>query len=220
MVQFGLGPLRDMLGQLLARRQEIDWPAWRAETPAGLVRRWEAFWRNGALPRVAAHRPSPRRRPNLDVIRRDAPSHPVMRQRCDALRELFPSLGEGKEIPSVFEAILENARVQGGGTKKAWASEADYNAFRDAAGKLRDSIKAVKPLLAFDAAAALGAAENALRLTAVAEGVAAAYEGRKRELAAMDFNDLLIRRPRTPPRPARRGIAKTTRRPNPAPPGR
>ena len=47
--------------------------------------------------------------------------------------------------------------------------------------------------MAFDSAAALPAAETALRLTAVAEGVAGAYEGRKRELAAMDFNDLLIR---------------------------
>ena len=36
-------------------------------------------------------------------------------------------------------------------------------------------------------------AETALRLLAVADGVAAAYEAEKRELAALDFNDLLIR---------------------------
>ncbi len=193
-VQFGLGPLGDMVRQLLARRQEIDWAKWRAETPAGLVGRWQAFWREVALPGVAARiARSPEAAEVLAVIARESPSHPVMRQRCDALRELLPSLAEGKETAAILEAILENARVQGGGGKKAWTSEENYNALRDAAAKLRDAIKAVKPLLAFDPAAALPAAETALRLTAVAQGVADAYEARKRELAAMDFNDLLIR---------------------------
>ena len=84
-VRFGLGSLRDMVGQLLTRRQEIDWPKWRAETPDGLVQRWEAFWREVAMPRIASRiADSPEAVEILDVIRRDTASHPLMRQRCDA----------------------------------------------------------------------------------------------------------------------------------------
>ena len=76
----------------------------------------------------------------LEVVRRETPSHIVMRQRCDALAELLPSLAASKEIPTILTAILENARVQGGGGKKAWASEENYNALRDAAAKLADDL--------------------------------------------------------------------------------
>ena len=42
-----------MVRQLLARRQEIDWAAWREETPDGLLARWEAYSRGDTLPRAA-----------------------------------------------------------------------------------------------------------------------------------------------------------------------
>ena len=42
-VQFGLAGLRDMVAQLLAARQDIDWPQWRKETVDGLLGRWEDY---------------------------------------------------------------------------------------------------------------------------------------------------------------------------------
>ena len=51
-VQYGLAGLREMVGRLLAERQQIDWDYWRGETPSQLLARWEDFSRNDTLPRV------------------------------------------------------------------------------------------------------------------------------------------------------------------------
>ena len=82
--------------------------------------------------------------------------------------------------------------MQGGGGKKAWPSEELYETFRDAAESLRKLIDHVQKPLDFDPQAARPLAEAGLRLLAVSDGVAAAYEEEKRELAALDFNDLLL----------------------------
>ena len=195
-VQFGLGSLRDMVGQLLARRQEIDWPTWRAEKPGGLVQRWEAFCARSRCLRVAARiARSPEAAEVLDVIRRDvafASAHAAaMRRAAGTLavagREQGDSGDPGGDS-SKTPACRAAGRRRLGRAKRITTPSATPPQ------SSAMSIKAVKPLLAFDPAAALPAAETALRLTAVAEGVAGAYEGRKRELAAMDFNDLLILR--------------------------
>ena len=83
--------------------------------------------------------------------------------------------------------------MQGGGGKKAWSSEEVYDAFRNAAEELRTTIDKVGPQTAFDAAAALPAAEAALNLLSVTRGLEEAFQRRKAELAALDFDDLLIR---------------------------
>ena len=97
------------------------------------------------------------------------------------------------DVITTLAAIRENAKVQGGGGKKAWPSEDIYESFRDAAAELRGLIDQTQKRLAFEAEAARPAAETALRLLAVCDGVAAAYEAEKRDLAALDFDDLLIR---------------------------
>ena len=50
--RFSLDRLRDMIARLLAARQEIDWPLWRAETAEGLAARWQEFWRRDTVPRI------------------------------------------------------------------------------------------------------------------------------------------------------------------------
>ncbi len=211
-VEFGLAGLRDMVRQLLARRQEIDWPQWRGETAAGLLARWEKFYRTDALPRAADRiARCPAAATILSILREHVPSHPVMRARAAALLEQLPGLTEkgvrnllperpsgcsAQKVPDTFflplAAIRENAKVQGGGTKKDWPSETVYEAFRDAAAKLRKAVDDVIEKVNFEPEAARPVAEIALRLLAVADGVAAAYESEKRELAALDFTDLLI----------------------------
>ena len=83
-VQFGLAGLRDMVRRLLARRQDIDWNPWRAETVEGLLAAWERSARDEALPRAAARiARSAARPPKCSASsRRDLPSHPLMRQRA------------------------------------------------------------------------------------------------------------------------------------------
>ncbi len=116
-----------------------------------------------------------------------------MRERCEFLRVKLPQLPSAADPAAALEEIREAARVQGGGGKNGWPSEDLYAAFRDAAKELRDTIDKVADQTAFDPAAALPAAEAALGLLAVTHGLADAFQKRKTELAALDFDDLLIR---------------------------
>jgi ATP-dependent helicase/nuclease subunit A len=217
-VQFSLAGLRDMVRRLLAERQEIDWPQWRHETVEGLLARWERYWREEALPRAAQRvARSAQAAEILRILRDHFPAHPVMGPRAAALRDQLTTLGATAGLSSsvsctagqassgtwraggsgdaraALAALRENAKVQGGGGKAAWSSEEVYGRFRDAAQGLRKGIDEVQNRVAFDPEAARGSAASALRLLAVADGVAAAYEAEKRAAAALDFTDLLIR---------------------------
>ncbi len=106
--------------------------------------------------------------------------------------ETIPAEAGTTNVAELLQDIRDTAKVQGGGTKKNWATEEIYERFRDAAKGLRDAIDGVKGRLAFDAEAARPAAEAALRLVALAGEVAGQYDHRKSELGVLDFNDLLI----------------------------
>jgi ATP-dependent helicase/nuclease subunit A len=191
--RFGLESLRGMVATLLGRRDLIDWPQWREVTPDELVARWEGFSREVAGPRRAETiARSEAAQAVLRIAREQSPRHPTMADRCRVLVERMSRLPESTDLAADLEAILEAARVEGGGGKRAWPSAQVYARFRDAARKLRDEVKSAAADLAIDAPAARPAAEAGLRLLSVAESVEDAYESRKRELAALDFNDLLI----------------------------
>jgi len=195
--RFSLDRLRDMIARLLAARQGIDWPLWRSETAEGLVARWQEFWRRDTLPRLLRQvAESPDAKKLLDLAMRYPPNHPTMRERCDLLLEQLPKLRDANETSAPHELlalIRENAKVQGGGTKKHWVNEDVYEQFKDAAKRLRDRIDKVQPQMQFDPAAARPAAETSLQAIGLAGDVAEQYDGRKRELGMLDFDDLLIR---------------------------
>jgi len=194
MVRFGLKRLYDMIRVLLDRRGEIDWRRWREETVDGLLKRWEDYWRSDTLPRVLTQvAESPAARTVLEIARRHTPDHAEMRQRCQLLLERLPHLPASDDPQAALESIRESAQVKGGGGKKVWPSEEIYEKFRDAATKLRGEIKQRQPFRSFDAEAARPAAEAALWLVAVADGVNEAYESEKQARSVLDFNDLLIR---------------------------
>ena len=86
-----------------------------------------------------------------------------MRERGELLCDKLPQLPEAADPAAALAEIREAARVQGGGGKKAWSSEDVYDAFRDAAEELRDTIDKVADQTAFDPAAALPAAQAALQ---------------------------------------------------------
>ncbi|MGO9111388.1 MAG: UvrD-helicase domain-containing protein, partial [Thermoguttaceae bacterium] len=193
-VKYGLAGLREMVGRLLGERQQIDWEYWRGETPGQLLARWEDFWRSDTLPRVLAKvSKSPAAGKILQILREETPANAVMRDRGKLLSDRLPRLPEAPDAAAALAEIRDAARVQGGGGKNAWSSEGTYDAFRNAAEELRKTIDKVAPQTAFDAAAALPAADAALSLLAVAHSLADAFGQRKTELAALDFDDLLIR---------------------------
>ncbi len=193
-VAFGLESLREMLAAMLDRRRQIEWVRWRDVTPDELVAEWDRYRREvtllTALENIAR---SPEARAVLRIARQHCPDHPEMQKRCRVLLERIPPLPESADPHVDLETIAQNARVQGGGGKKAWADETAYEEFRGAAGGLRKAIDKARSLMSFDTAAARGAAEAGLRVLALAQTVAEAYEARKQEVAALDFDDLLVR---------------------------
>ncbi len=202
---YSFDQLRKMIAELLDSRQEIDWATWQSETPEGLAARWQDFWQRDTLPRLLCQiADSADAKTLLALAGRYPPDHPVMRERCDLLRELLPKLcgagvppaieraGETPAPQDLLAAIRENAKVQGGGTKKHWVNEEVYEQFKEAAKRLRDRIDKLQPQMQFDPAAARPAAELSLQAIGLAADVAEQYDRRKRELGRLDFDDLLI----------------------------
>ena len=193
-VLFGLDQLHQMIRTLLGRRQDIDWIAWQAETPEGLVARWEDYWRSEALPRALRQvAESPAARTVLEMARQDACSNAKMQRRFESLLEQFPGLCDAADPAGALASIRENAKVVGGGGKKAWADESTYERFKTAAEQLRKAVDRVARYTTFDAQAARSTAASALQLLDATAAVAGRYDRRKQELGVLDFDDLLIR---------------------------
>ena len=161
--RYSFDRLREMIAELLAARQEIDWAVWQRETPEGLVARWQDFWQRDTLPRLLRQiAESADAKTLLDLAGRYPPDHPVMRERCDALLEQIPNFvvqasrllrrraGEMPAPQELLAAIRENAKVQGGGTKKHWVNEEVYEQFKEAAKRLRERIDKLQPQMQFD----------------------------------------------------------------------
>ena len=122
-VQFGLGGLREMVRQLLAQRQEIDWPQWRGETDAGVLARWETYWRDDTLPRAAER-----------IVRLPAVAtilaHPP-RQSAVASGDVPAGRGAAEQLPALAS---ERARGRAGAT---WRQSAKMPGCKAAAARRR-----------------------------------------------------------------------------------
>ncbi len=193
-IQFGLRRLAAMIAQLLSRRQEIDWDCWLAVDAGSLVSRWGKYHHDKALPlllqQVVA---SDEAKTVLEIARLGPSANPEMKSRIAFLLDALPHLGESTDAQAIVAKIREAAKIQGAGSKKEWISEELYEKYREAAKKLRETIDAIKDKLDFDPEKALPAAETGLCLLALAGEVGHAYQEEKQSLAALDFNDLLIR---------------------------
>ncbi len=195
-VQFGLDGLRAMVRQFVleATPQLLD--AWRDVAPDTIVEHWSEFFAQ-LKPKIAAQvAGSNDSQRVLQILRENIPSQATMQQRRTSLLEALGSLEEFSGDDSLaerFDQIDCNARVQGGGGPKAWASKEIYESFRNAATALRKQVDAFAELAAFDSAAALPAAQLGSQLLRIADEVYQSYSVRKAELRVLDFGDLLVR---------------------------
>ncbi len=192
-VQFGLERLPTLLTQLLGHRQEIDFCAGRDLSCDTLLTRWQDAWHTEVRPRLLASiARCAAAQTILRIVDRETPSYPVMAERCTLLRRGLGGLAESADPVAELAAIREAARVQGGGNAKAWSDAETFAAFRDAASELRKVIDRAGERLAFDVHAARPAAEVSLTLLDLSAQVNEAYAARKAELAALDFDDLIL----------------------------
>ena len=86
-------------------------------------------------------------------------------RRCRVSRE------RGRALAEELRVIREHAKVQGAGRADDWSNAEAYEAYRDAATKLREKIDKLEVPVSFDASAALEAARVGSQLLAIAAGV-------------------------------------------------
>ena len=197
-VQFSLDRVRQMLRSLVRRGDAEEFARWLECQPAEQVEIWREYHRQVAVPAVLGRiGRSADARAILSVLADNIPSHPTMQQRRLALlAELTVLRDEPATIAdptAALETIRENAKVQGGGTKKNWDSEDAYDTFKCAAERLRKLIDTQAKVLTFDSAAALPAAVAGQKLLRLATRLATAYVERKQALGMLDYDDLLSR---------------------------
>jgi ATP-dependent helicase/nuclease subunit A len=193
-VYYGLNTLRRHLSRLLTHTFDLDYEQWLARTPEELLERWSQYHREHVLPCLLRRiSEGPAASTAWHIINRCEPNHPVMQERFAHLRRLLPRLPESADPAADLAALREHARVQGGGSKKAWETEEQYESFKNASEELRGQIDKVRELIDFDAQAARPAAVAGLQLLEVARPIARAYAAEKRELGCLDFDDLLVR---------------------------
>jgi len=192
-VHFRLHGLIEMIGQLLRRRQEIDWACWRGVTADTLTTKWQEYYRNQALPRMLQKIvASPEAKTVLEIARQNPSSHPVMRAQLAFLLDNLPKLAECADLPATLSELRKATMIRGAGTKKNWLSEELYAKYCEAVKSLRDTIDGFKDQIAFDPEAARPAAEIGLQLLLLADGANQAYDTEKQSRGVLDFNDLLI----------------------------
>jgi ATP-dependent helicase/nuclease subunit A len=191
---FGVGAVRGMLLAILNRRHEVDFEAWRSKRPDDLVAVWQAAHAEQIVPGLLAGvAGGDAARELLAFLKENKADHPEMKERCAALRESLPKLRQAKNARKALEGVLENAYVRGGGNQEAWQSEEVYEQAKVLLERLRREVERALKDLEFDPAEARRAAAAGLQLLEIAERVFRAYEERKRSLACLDFDDLLIR---------------------------
>ena len=196
--RFDLRLLDEMLRDLVRGCTAAEFDAWRSVSPDDQLACWHTFHKQSVLAEIGRELAGTSAAQTvLAVLREHEPDHPVMRERRHVLLEKLASLA-ATDAPAAslladLEAIQANARVQGGGSAKAWDSDEAYERFKSAATKLRDSAKTACAMAAFDRDAAREAAVVGLQLFTLADAAQLRYAERKRELNVLDFNDLLSR---------------------------
>jgi ATP-dependent helicase/nuclease subunit A len=193
---FRLDSLRFALRTFVLQGTAEDFERWLQIGPDEQVARWLEFHRESVLPEIGrqvAHCSASHE--ILRLLQNETIDNATMRERRGVLLEKLASLDRlpvaGARLRADLNAIQENAKVQGGGTARTWASPVAFERFKHAAGKLRERIGELLPLVSFDPLAARSSAVVGGQMLGIADGVRREYSRRKQEMGALDFNDLL-----------------------------
>ncbi|HEY2883073.1 MAG TPA: UvrD-helicase domain-containing protein, partial [Pirellulales bacterium] len=190
-VDFGLDSLHNMIASLLSYGRAIDFDAWLARTPAEITTIWQRFHQQhvvSAVLRMITQSTASRRLISFLESLAEVPTT-LETARSLLLTEL-PGLANSKRPQAVLVEMHEVARLPKGG-KKVWASEELSDQFRDLAKSFRDQIDKRTNSLEFDPQAAEIDAKAGKQFLALARVVHDRYAAKKKELAWLDFNDLL-----------------------------
>lgn len=189
--------LRDVIGMiraLLEKRADLDLDAWADCSVDKVLDRWEQYFREEYLPaQMQTFLESELVQHTQELLTRHRSSNRNMEEMRTNVLRLLPDLPRTTKLAATLEELNANCRVQGGGGAKAWDTPEVYENVKNAFTKLRNEIKDLLAAINFNRSAARSAAENGLRVLRVTRPILAEYTRRKIELAALDFDDLLIR---------------------------
>jgi ATP-dependent helicase/nuclease subunit A len=191
--EFGLGRAQGLLTSLALQRYRIDFAKWEGKSASELAKFWENHWHSTVVPEMlrelAESFPAKR---TLELLKEHTTDHAVMKLRRETLLKVLPSLAAAEE-PAVFlDALRENARVQGGGSKNNWEPKDGYDDIKEALTDLRDQIDKVRKQLDYNPDDLLRGAEISLCALRATQAVGAHYDETKRDSAVVDFDDLLL----------------------------
>jgi ATP-dependent helicase/nuclease subunit A len=200
---FGLARLKEQVTSLLHCRHDAAFHKWLAVTPEDFhskLHEMLTVWldRNEhegldiCLRQVAQNG---RTDEIVHLLRGVEPAKPLFQEAKQVLLELLPKLKTWPTTPEQLDTIMQYARVKSVDgpyicTAKDWGDKEAYSHYSKHCEALRKCIEANK-VLPWNAQAAQEVAELGLKMLRVTSAVAEQYEGRKRALGKLDFDDLL-----------------------------
>lgn len=192
-VQFGLERTRELLQSLTTQRfsQVLSDPL---QTSAQeLADRWIRDWKTQFVPKlIARFRDSPLIQQVLQAIADEPSNHQVMKERISYLISVLSPTAIWQDPRQILEAVAEAARVQGGGGKKDWNSDEQYEKAKFALQKLREKAGALLADLEFNPENVASAAEHSCRAVRLVDQIGREFDAAKRNQSALDFDDLLL----------------------------
>ena len=187
----GMEATREIIGKLVSGRAKADLDEWSRLDPAALLHRWREASRLLVAPAVL--REAARcLEPCIELFDEYSCSHPKMNARIAALRLALVELPGAIGPAALLASIVEEGRVQGGGTSKDWASPEIHKEVGKSLEKLRTQIKDLSKFFDDDPTAP-DAADHCLAVARLAAGAVADYRRAKAEAGSLDFDDLLLK---------------------------
>ncbi len=193
--EFGLSRACELLAMFVQERYRIDFAQWEQKTVQHLAGEWDERWHKVFVPRLLREAADSKLAERLiELLDEHVPANAVMRERRLVLLENVRRLAEDEiDVQTRLELLKQNARVQGGGTKKDWESEGIYTDVKETLADFRTLIEKLQKQLDFDPAYSLRGAEIGLCALRAAAKVGAVYDAEKAEAGLLDFDDLLLR---------------------------
>lgn len=177
----------------LMRHQDAEgWKRWLAKPPEAVAAGWQGADRERLLPAYIEHLITsvPKIAHCLTLLRKLECVGPITRANVARILQETPALAKAYDLATAVKDLTEAAKV-GKERAKAWNSEADYEAVRDAFEGFRKELPERLGLFMEAAEELPEAVMVGQRFLRVAEAAAQTYRLRKRRNGVVDFQDLL-----------------------------
>ncbi|MBM4076998.1 MAG: hypothetical protein FJ267_15315, partial [Planctomycetes bacterium] len=193
-LHFGLERSIELLRRLASQRFQIDFTRFENETPEQVEQRWRTQWETEFIPKLISNlRTDPQTIQTFELLVANESTHAVMKSRRSLLIEWLNPKTDWEHPSEVLSILIENARVQGGGTAKNWPSPEVHEEIKRGLTFLRDAVKKLGEQLLIEESDLKLAAEVSCRALRLARRTSDEYQKAKQAQGVLDFDDLLLK---------------------------